>query len=483
MTPDETEEKPLPMGISARTGRPLPEVSEEAVQAMLGREKKPPPEFAAMTARSDVASRAFAAAGELDANDLSQAGWAVMFAPGIDPAIKEALKPLLDRRKAQAGDALYKVFEGATGYQAEDTALKWLKRQGVRLDVVDPGLGIPFYLLIVAPPEVIPFEFQYTLDLYWAVGRLWFPSVDQFRRYAESVVRYEDQPEVPTARQTALFAPQHDFDRATQLFVRQVATPLVNGTEVTPPIGRRQKFQLRPFLGEAATKSKLLEIFHGTIPGGSPAVLFSGSHGMQFEPEDARQPAAQGSMVCQDWGGLGSICEREWFAGADLPSDAKVLGLIHFLFACHGAGCPQFDNFDRLNNQPKPVAKQPLLAQLPQALLSHPQGGALAVLGHVERAWAFSFCSDRGGSQIQGFRDVLGRLFRGERIGQATDSFNMRWAALSTELAERQNDREHGEEVGIPELTSLWVARDDARNYIIFGDPAVRLRVEDMPEI
>ena len=49
----------------------------------------------------------------------------------------------------------------------------------------------------------------------------------------------------------------------------------------------------------------------------------------------------------------------------------------------------------------------------------------LAVIGHVERAWGYSFISDRGGSQTQGFRDVIGRLLRGEpgddvrlRIGQ-----------------------------------------------------------------
>jgi hypothetical protein len=37
-----------------------------------------------------------------------------------------------------------------------------------------------------------------------------------------------------------------------------------------------------------------------------------------------------------------------------------------------------------------------------------------------------------------------------------------------------------GADVPIRTLGNLWVARDDARNFMIFGDPAVRLRVEDM---
>jgi len=116
-------------------------------------------------------------------------------------------------------------------------------------------------------------------------------------------------------------------------------------------------------------------------------------------------------------------------------------------------------------------------------MLSHPGGGALAVLAHIERAWAYSFQGQRKSPQIQGFRDVIGRLLRGERIGQATDAFNMRWAALSTELSDAQAKRPEGAEISLNYLANLWVSRDDARNYMILGDPAVRLRVNDMPEL
>jgi hypothetical protein len=471
----------LPFGVSAKTGRPLPELSDEAIEAMLARERAPAPEKLAFEERASPAGAAFAVEGGIDPSDLSQAGWAVMFAPGLDESIKAALKPLLDHRRA-GGAKPFVVYDGATTYRAGETAIAWLARQKVRLDIVNPDQGVPFYLMIVGSPDVIPFEFQYLLDLYWGVGRLWFDTAGEFKRYAESVVAYETAPKVPTSRQIAMFAPEHDFDAATQLFTRQVARPLAFGEGDAPmPLGTRQKFGMRTLLGEDATRAGLTKLLRGDIDGGPPSLLFSGGHGMAFEPEDASQRAEQGALVCQDWGGHGAIAREHWYAASDVPADAHVHGLIHFLFACHGGGCPQHDNFDRMNGAPREIAPRPFLSRLPQALLSHPNGGALAVLAHIERAWAYSFQGAKGTSQIQGFRDVIGRLLRGERIGQATDAFNIRWAALSTTLAEMQLDLQHGGDVPLKTLGQLWVARDDARNFMILGDPAVRLREEDLP--
>jgi hypothetical protein len=73
------------------------------------------------------------------------------------------------------------------------------------------------------------------------------------------------------------------------------------------------------------------------------------------------------------------------------------------------------------------------------------------------------------------------RVMKGDRVGQCTDQFNLRWAVLSAELSDIQRQRSvlPGQ---VPDsvLANRWVARDDARNYLILGDPAVRLRVEDM---
>jgi hypothetical protein len=472
---------PIPFGIRLDTGRPLNELSDETVAAMLGREFVPSAETMALSERAGPAGLSFAVEGGIDAGDLGQAGWGVIFSPSVTPEIKEALKPLIDHRKAQATP--FKVFDGPDGYLKGDKANDWLKRRKVRMDVVNPDNGVPFYLLLVGPPDEMPFEFQYYLDIYWAVGRLWFDTPDEFRRYAESVVRYESETaQVPTSRRGLIFATAHDFDQATQLFMRQVAQPLSLGEAGTPAtVWTRAKFALDTRLGGKATRSSLAEVLRGN-EGGTPALLVSGTHGLECPLGDPRQSDVQGAMVCQDWTGFGAIKLEQCFAAADIPADAKLHGMIHFFFACYGGGCTEFDNYDRLNSEPRRIAERPFFSRLPQTMLAHPNGGALAILAHIERAWAYSFQGQRGGSQVQGFRDVIGRLLRGERIGQATDMFNIRWAAIATELSDAQADLARGADVPTRTLGNLWVARDDARNFMVLGDPAVRLRVEDMPK-
>jgi hypothetical protein len=473
------DDRPLPMGVSARTGRPLQDLSEPAIEAMLGRERDAGPEAIAHAERASPTGVSFALEGGIDAGDLAQAGWGVLFAPGVDQDIKDALGPLIAHRRQQGANPCV-VFDGPTSYLPGDDAVSWLARRRVRLDVVNPDNGVPFYLLMVGSPEQLPFEFQYGLDLYWGVGRLWLQAADDFRRYAESVIAYETAPGVRATRQVALFSPEHDFDAATQLFNAQVTTPLQSGEGTRPvPLGTRQRFALQVFRGADATKDALSRVFRGDVPGGAVSLLFSGGHGMEFELDDPRQDANQGALVCQDWPGFGAIDPSHWFAASDVPHDAKVHGLIHVMFACYGGGCPSRDQFDRLGTSPRPLAAQPFFSRLPQRLLAH-EGGALAVLAHIDRAWAYSFQAPRGGSQVQGFRDVLNRLMIGERIGQATDTFNLRWAALSTTLAEMQLDLHRGVDVPLGTLGRLWVARDDARNFMVLGDPAVRLRVEDL---
>jgi hypothetical protein len=484
-TADDPDGMPIPFGIYADTGLSFDGLDEGSLNDFIKNDESDSAlqEYLAVKV-SDSAPHLGVVGDIRDPNHLNETGWCAIFGPSVDDRTREALEPLLKHRGMGVNDpALYRVFQGDTAPRPGESAESWLRRQKVGMDVVRPSLGVPYYVLIVAPPDEISFEFQYALDVFWAVGRIWFPEADDFRQYAESVVRYETMPaaDLPTSRQMAVFAPCLDFDVATQLFSRQVAQTIVSGSDYIPAAGKPQKFALQPFIGATATKDTLSRIWSGGIDGGPPALLFSGGHGAWFRPNDTNQQAElQGALVCQDRQARVPMKPDYYFAASDLPAGGKMHGMIHFMFACYGGGWPEADTYSRLDGTPATLAPRPMLARLPQKLLSHPDGGALAVIAHVDRSWGYSF-RDGNNPRTQGFSDVLAKIMWGDRLGQATDQFNVRWASLSTKLAETLDRARSGLTVDPKALGYQWVARDDARNYIVIGDPAVQLRVNDMP--
>ena len=68
-------------------------------------------------------------------------------------------------------------------------------------------------------------------------------------------------------------------------------------------------------------------------------------------------------------------------------------------------------------------------------------------------------------------------MLSGQRVGMATDAFNGS-GVLSTRLLEKLNNKLNGQAVPAAELLALQIARDDIRNYVVLGDPAVRLKPE-----
>jgi hypothetical protein len=160
-----------------------------------------------------------------------------------------------------------------------------------------------------------------------------------------------------------------------------------------------------------------------------------------------------------------------------------VHGLVAFLFACYGAGTPAFDNFLSNRNQGQvPIAEEGFIASLPQRLLSHPQGGALAVIGHVERAWGYSIRPAGVGPQLVPFRNCIGRILMGQPVGHATRDFSEKYAVLSGDVLQKLDQCQGVAPPGDEELASIWIERNDAQNYILLGDPAVRLAVSKLAD-
>lgn len=412
----------------------------------------------------------------LDPAKLDEAGWGVIFPSSADSEpLREALAPLLALRRAQAGkrqERFFREFAGDDGYREGESKVEFLARHKAGPGPADPE-KVPYYLLLVGDPEAIPFSFQYQLDVQYAVGRLCFDDLEDYRRYAESVVAAETGGTERRAR-ACFFAPANTGDPVTTSTSAHLARPMASGVRLDQP------WKVETLLGEEATRDRLCGLFDE-----APAFLFAACHGLGFAAGDPEQRERQGALVCQDWPGPGpeGIDREHYVAAEDVGDQARVHGLVAFCFACFGAGTPRWDDFTRKSQgERRALAPGAFLGRLPQRLLGHPRGGALAVVGHVERAWGFSVVWPEAGPQICTFESTLRRLLDGQPVGWAMEYFNQRYAELTSDLAAEVEALGFGKKLDEKVLAELWTASHDARNYMIIGDPAVRITALAAPE-
>jgi len=419
----------------------------------------------------------------VDAAKLEQAGWAIVFPGRMSgkrrKAIKAALKPLLALRKAQAG-RLYREFESGSGYRPNERLEQFFKHQNpeIRSGPADPE-QMPFYVLLIGSPEEIPYKFQYQLDVMRGVGRLDFgDDYAAYAQYAHNVVLAETG-QVKLPRKMTFFGVANPGDKATQLSSKYLIRPLLSNLQEAAPsndIKLADTWEFETYVAEQAKQAQLKKLMGGEAKA-TPAILLTASHGMEFSQKNpARQKKYQGALLCQDWGGPGAKVKRNcYFAGEDIDSNANLLGMMAFVFACFGGGTPKFDQFamQAFKNR-APIAPEGFVADLPQQML---RKGALAVIGHVERAWGYSFVTPSGNPDHQAFVTALRKLLNGDPIGLATDpSFDLRYADISSNLSTTMEELHWDPKyVSAHELAHMWTANNDARSYVIIGDPAVRI--------
>ncbi|MDJ1184700.1 hypothetical protein [Roseofilum casamattae] len=412
----------------------------------------------------------FALIEGIDPKQISETGWGIIFPAQIDPEIKDALKELMEHRRAEAGEYFheYEIYPG-------ESANDFLGRFDANVfDPVDPR-KVPYYLLIVGDFQQISFEVQYQLDVQYAVGRIYFPKAADYAQYAHSVVTAETT-QLALPCRADLFGVSNPGDRSTQLSSKNPIQPLSEFLTTDSIFQKNNShWQIETHLEEQATKSQLSQLLGGE---NTPAFLFTASHGMGFPNDDSRQLPHQGALLCQDWPGpqfQEPIPEDFYWSADDISDRDRLFGLISFHFACYGAGTPQMDQFGHRRNDWKAIAPHDFMARLPQRLLSHPKGGALAAIGHVDRAWGYSFGSSK--QQINTFQSTIQRLTEGHPVGSALEFFNERYAAISSELTKELWYIKANRKPNDAQLSYLWTANNDARGYAIIGDPAVRLMV------
>ena len=346
--PGSAEDLALPSGVDGTTGGYLHPAARPASFAGRGldhRDAVQAREWLRRTAGPHLGPRA-----GVDPRDLSSAGWGVVFSRQADPAVREALAPLLAHRRAQAAarrETWYRELAGEDGYQPGDTKASFLERHGAGgAGPADPR-ELPYFLLLVGGPEEIPFEFQHQLDVQYAVGRVGFSTPGEYASYAGGVVAAETAAAATAAtapagpRRAVLFGVHNPDDLATGRMADCLVRPLAAALA-----GSRPDHEVETVIGSEATKARL-----GRLLGGeeTPRLLFTACHGMGFPAGHERQRECQGALLCQDWPGPVAwqkpIPEDHYFHAADVGEGARPAGLISFHFACHSAGTPGVDGY------------------------------------------------------------------------------------------------------------------------------------------
>ncbi len=470
-------------GVNGATGKPLtPSVNAlDLAQAISQQNKGVPAQERALLAnlQQEFNENVLGVRTGFDETDATDVGWGIIYHPDTPAEVRSILADLLAHRQSKWPPFIYTPGESAVDFHL---------RHHHGFGVIDPDV-LPYYVLIVAAPAEIPFNFQYGLREH-AVGRLFFADaqgpggydVAAFRRYVDRLIAYENATATDRQRRVVIFSPTHQNDPLIDQTVTHLAKPLLQklqGNELRLLKKFPQTYHPEPISEAAATRGALLDLLEREQA--KPALIFSTSHGIGFDSGHQQQLSDQGGLLCSEWPGSqawagGDVPNTMYVRGQDVSPELDLSGLVMFSYACYSAGTPQIEDFAQFyNHVPQQLAPTPFISWLPQRLLAQ---GALAFIGHVERTWSYSYGWPGMGYWTGTFEDSMQLILVGKPIGYATQTFKSTFLDLLVELTEKGGFLEKFEKLQPKQkdVVRLWTAANDARAFIICGDPAARLR-------
>lgn len=419
-----------------------------------------------------------------DPQSLPYQRWGIVAPKGDRGArLLDLIRPLIERRARQQEDKEVRI-ERVDPVLSMDEAMDW-KRRNWNLTSSD-ARSLPRYQLILGDLHEVPLSVQQALALDGFTGRLAFDADEDYRAYAEKVLRWEDDP-APTEQGDAILFTADDGSASTVTGHELLVKPNLAKLQRAQTLGHLKAASVLEGGGRGTDAGRLLDMVQHSH---RPTVLFSLSHGdgapVGGWPAGEQAKALQGAM---------RFGPGRRLAAEDLPDKPFLPGGIWFMFACYGAGTPEQCAYTpwlqhifsapeaqwhvaRLQEAlPKP-GERPFVAALPKRLLAA-EHGPLAFLGHVDLAWSYSFEElDQGGFSRAGrFLGALRSLIEGERVGVALHELLRGGQDLSEHLAYLREKQGAADATQAETIAHIALAKEDLRSYILLGDPAARLPI------
>jgi hypothetical protein len=392
--------------------------------------------------------------------------WGVVCRSDLGPDIRESIESLVERRGGQ-------VYP----YDGELSAIAWFR------NLANKKCSLPassMYLLLVGSPEQIPYDFEKMLTPQHAVGRLHLPDAAAYDRYVRTLLAYEDDTQSTNVRRRDIEFYAPDDTPETYSSCMEFARPLM---QAIGDIGE-QGFQTRGWLGDEATRERVVTRLGEYRQEGAPALTFFVSHGAEAFSE--LRAEFQGSWIPQGVPALGHAPSADELRKSCLTGDTFVSGelsphgSIVFNFSCFGAGLHQEFTLRQwiMEDEIVPDDPHPLVSALGQGLLGNPHP-ALAYVSTLDRKSNVFSLLPNG---LQPFEAWASILLRGGTVGQACQVFWDQSATLqqgaSQLLEEALQSGQTAETLPDEEAWDLalnWIMGYELDNFVIQGDPAVRL--------
>lgn len=427
-----------------------------------------------------------------DPSSLPAQRWGVIAPEGLlGDRLLGAIEPLRRARREDQGGAEVRIYRVPPGMDAA-AVMRW--RDEVYWDEAVPEEDLPRYLLVLGDADLVSWELQQLLASDTFVGRLAFSGEQGYEAYVDKVLWWERGTAAPAAR--ALFHTVRDGTAATTIGHQALMTP-----SVALARERREKgaFPAKEIVDigsvDALSSTELLE--QAASP--APSMLFSISHGLGAPRRGYRsfdeQRALQGAMSL---GGGQRLSAEHVAKGRFLP------GGVWFFLACYGAGTPAKSAYHHWLSRLQQAGKysgrvdavlsgipkegdRPFVAALPQSALENPDG-PLAIMGHVDLAWTYSF-QDLGATarnRPSRFQGIFRSLIDGNRVGVAHRELARFFSETSVELSTMYDEEARQEQRGtlapaddatLAKKANLWMLRQDLSAYVVLGDPAARLPI------
>lgn len=432
-----------------------------------------------------------------NADDLARQGWAVIAPADAEGARLEALVRELTRVRAEEQGAEVLSIRVPPGMDSA-AASAWKASVYPTLYGEDETRR-PRYLLILGDLDRVSLDTQRVLAQDGITGRLACADDDGYGAYVHKLLAWQRAPSQQD-RARALFYTVHDGTSATTAGYSKLIVPCHDRC-VRAARDRPRTFPASAVESHGAPSPDPDELLR-LAAARHPSVLLSMSHGMgpprrrRWSPAEARE--LQGAM---SFGAEGALEVR------DLASAPFLPGGLWIYFACFGAGTPRTSAYhhwlqmlaDQGMTELGPVNETlrgldeggGFVSGLGKAALANPSG-PLAVLGHIDLAWSYSYEELRvggdhdsrrvsGSNRSLNFFQLISKLVAGSRAGAASLALKLRLGAVSAELnAHYDRCKQAGAVEGAsPEerlaLGNLWMLHQDLLGFTLLGDPAIRL--------